>query len=108
MRSQIMTKRAVDKISAGLKDAIAYVEGPADRDAFRVHVPDEVDVRAIRRRFGLSQEAFARRFGFSLGAVRDWEQHRRTPEATARALLTVLEKEPEAVRRALGGAEARP
>jgi putative transcriptional regulator len=35
-----------------------------------------VDVAAIRAKLGLTQEAFAARFGFSKGAVRDWEQGR--------------------------------
>jgi putative transcriptional regulator len=59
------------------------------------------DVVAIRKRLGLTQDAFAARFGFSHGAVRDWEQQRRQPEASARVLLTVIDREPEAVRRAL-------
>jgi putative transcriptional regulator len=58
----------------------------------------------IRKRLNLTQEAFAARFGFSAGAVRDWEQGRRRPEASARILLTVIDKEPEAVERALAGA----
>lgn len=64
-------------------------------------VPPPVDVAAIRRRIGLSQDGFARRYGFSPGAVRDWEQHRRVPEAAARTLLIVLDRDPQAVDRAL-------
>ena len=50
---------------------------------------------------GLSQEAFARKYGFALSAVRDWEQGRRRPERSARILLKIVEREPEAVTRAL-------
>lgn len=67
-----------------------------------LHVPEAVDVKAIRDRMRLSQDAFAQRYGFSPGAVRDWEQRRRRPEASARVLLTVIDKAPEAVERALG------
>lgn len=74
-----MTKRAFDKIMAGLDSAHAYLDGAADKKAYRVHVPDAVDVKAIRTRLGLSQEAFARTYGFALSAVRDWEQGRRQP-----------------------------
>lgn len=70
----------------------------------RIRVPAEVDVKAIRRRMGLTQAAFAARFGFTLSAVREWEQWRRRPEASARVLLKVIEREPEAVERALAGA----
>ncbi len=90
-----------DTIIQGLKEAIAYEEGTADLTQFRVHVPKTVDVRAIRKRLSLTQTAFAQRFGFSAAAVRDWEQSRRRPEASARVLLTVIDREPEAVERAL-------
>jgi putative transcriptional regulator len=96
-----MTKRAFDKIAAGLQDAIAIQRGEVDPATYRVHVPSKVDVKAIRARLGISQAAFAHRFGFSAAAVRDWEQNRRQPEASARILLTVIDREPEAVERAL-------
>lgn len=59
------------------------------------------DVAAIRDRLGLTQEQFARTFGIPVGTLRDWEQRRKEPDAPARALLRVIEREPEAVRRAL-------
>ena len=98
-----MSKRAFDKIKAGLEEARAYLEGTADKSRYRVHVPRKVDVREIRTRLGLSQEAFAEAYGFALSAVRDWEQGRRKPERSARILLKIVEKEPEAVTRALAG-----
>ena len=96
-----MSKKAFDKIKAGLDSAKAYMDGTADKRLYRAHVPQKVDVRKIRTRLGLSQEAFAETYGFALSAVRDWEQGRRTPERSARILLKVVEKEPEAVTRAL-------
>lgn len=65
------------------------------------HVPADVDVRAIRQGLELSQSAFAARFGFTVDAVRNWEQGRRRPEGPARVLLKVIEREPQAVTRAL-------
>ena len=56
-----------------------------------------VDVRAIRQQFGLSQPDFAKRFGFSLATLREWEQGRRQPESAARVLLLVIAKHPEVV-----------
>jgi len=96
-----MSKRAFEKIKAGLESAKAYVEGTADKRRYRVHVPTEVNVKKIRRRLGLSQEAFAQKYGFALSAVRDWEQGRRKPERSARILLKIVALEPEAVTRAL-------
>ena len=96
-----MSKRAFDKIKAGLDGAKAYLDGTADKRKYRVHVPEKIDVRKIRTRLGLSQEVFAETYGFALSAVRDWEQGRRRPERSARILLKIVEKEPEAVTRAL-------
>ena len=59
------------------------------------------DARAIRKATGLSQPAFAWRYGFDVSAVRDWEQGRRTPDRAARVLLAIIKYEPKAVERAL-------
>jgi putative transcriptional regulator len=99
-----MTKVAFDKIKAGLGDAKAYLDGSANKRAYGVHVPARVNVKKIRTRLGLSQESFAQTYGFALSAVRDWEQGRRQPERSARILLRVVEREPEAVTRALARA----
>lgn len=90
---------AFDLVMAGLAEAVEIAEGKVK--PARVYAPEDIDVRAIRGRLGLSQVAFAARFGFSPATVRDWEQHRRRPEASARVLLKVIDHEPEAVERAL-------
>ena len=96
-----MTK-AGEKILKGAREALAYAKGEDD-NAVTLHVPDNVDVKAIRGAMKLSQTAFAARFGFSTHAVRNWEQGIRTPDVAARAYLLVIKNEPEAVERALGG-----
>jgi putative transcriptional regulator len=96
-----MNKRAFDKIMQGLDEARAYLDKSGDKRRYRVHVPRAVDVKKIRKQLGLSQETFAATYGFALSAVRDWEQGRRRPERSARILLKIVEKEPEAVTRAL-------
>ena len=58
-------------------------------------------VRAIRRALRLSQQEFAARFHIPLGALRDWEQGRKEPDAAARAYLTVIGRNPSAVAKAL-------
>jgi putative transcriptional regulator len=83
------------------RGAKAYLDGSANKHAFAIHVPARVNVKKIRTRLGLSQESFAQTYGFALSAVRDWEQGRRQPERSARILLKVVEKKPEAVTRAL-------
>lgn len=97
-----MSKRVFNKIMEGVEQARAYLEGTADKRRYRVHVPAKVNVKKIRTRLGLSQESFAATYGFAVSAVRDWEQGRRRPERSARILLKIVEKEPDAVTRALG------
>jgi putative transcriptional regulator len=86
-----------ERVMRGLEDAATYARGEADLTKYRVHVPASVDVAAIRAKLGFTQEAFAARFGFSKGAVRDWEQGRKVPEASARILLKVIDKRPDVV-----------
>jgi putative transcriptional regulator len=88
-----------ERVLAAAREAAAHAKGEAS--AVVVHAPDNVDVRAIRLRQKLSQAAFARRYGFTLDSVQNWEAGRRRPEGPARILLTVIDREPAAVRRAL-------
>jgi putative transcriptional regulator len=71
------------------------------RDWRRVVSPRFPDVRAIRKKLELSQAAFAKRFGFSLRTVQEWEQGRAIPDRPARILLRVIEESPKAVERAV-------
>jgi putative transcriptional regulator len=89
---------AGEKILRSVRSLRAAVQSHA---ALPVHVPAEIDVKAIRRKLGMTQAQFAASFGFGLDAVQNWEQGRRRPEGAARAFLKVIEREPEAVRRAL-------
>ena len=93
-----MTKIGEDLIQSG-KEALLIAKRKLAPG--RVVKADEIDVAAIRRRTGLSQVQFAARFGLSAATVRDWEQRRRRPDRTARTLLLVIEKNPDAVAQAL-------
>ena len=91
------------KIIRGLEQALAHAKGEAANVRERaVRIEDSVDVRSIRRKLLLTQQEFALQFGFSLAAVRHWEQGSRIPEMSARVLLTLIDKDPDYVRRALG------
>ena len=92
--------KAGSKLIKSASRALAYTRGEVS-DGFIAHVPDEVDVKLIRNRLGLTQPEFFLRFGFDVRAVQDWEQKRRQPERAARILLTVIAHEPEAINRAL-------
>lgn len=92
-------KNIADELIAAMTEAVAIARGEAE--PARLHVAPEVDVRAVRQRLGMSQTAFARRFRLSAASIRDWEQGRRRPDPAARVLLRVIEREHEAVERAL-------
>ncbi len=91
--------KAGESIFTGAGEAMAYARG--EREGFKVHIPVNIDVRAIRTRTGLSQMKFATRYGFSVDSLRNWEQGRRRPDPAARAYLMIIEREPAAVERAL-------
>ncbi len=95
--------KAGSRILRSVRRTRAYVRGET-AEGFVAHVPEAVDVKAIRTKMGLSQQAFALRVGFSPAAVRDWEQRRRQPEQAARTLLLVIAHDPEAVTKALAAA----
>ena len=85
---------------ASANQALAFVRGEPDHGCI-AHIPAEIDVKAIREKVDMSQSEFARTFGFSKRTLEHWEHGRRVPTGPARAFLTVIAREPEAVQRAL-------
>ena len=79
-----------------LNEALAHAkgEGPAI-----VHAP--VSPREVRKQAKLMQAQMAPLMGMSLSGYRKWEQGTRRVSGPAATLLRIIEKEPEAVRRAL-------
>ena len=58
-------------------------------------------VKVLRQRLEMTQAEFAEAFHLPITTLRDWEQHRSTPDAPARALLLAIERDPEIMRRLL-------
>jgi len=100
--------KAGERILRSARQVLAFAEGRADASRYRVHLPDDINVRVIRKKIGMTQDEFARHFGVSKRTVQDWEQGRRVPTGAARAFLTVILREPEAVRRALAPQKRKP
>ncbi len=94
-------KKAADRIMQGLREAAAHARGEKV-PGLKLTVPRSVDVGTVRRKTGLSQEAFSRRIGVSAGTLRNWEQGRRFPEGPARVLLAMLARNPRIVEETLG------
>lgn len=91
----------MNRIIATGQRGIGYTDGSVEQSLYAVHIPEQVDVRAIRVRLNMTQQQFAIQFGFSINTLRHWEQGRRIPEGPTRAYLLVIDREPEAVQKAL-------
>ena len=100
---------------AALTDEQVHAAALADPDAQPIPLGTEedlaklglhrvVNVKKLRERLGLTQEAFAATYRIPIGTLRDWEQRRKLPDAPARAYLTVIARNPEAVAGFLGAA----
>jgi putative transcriptional regulator len=94
--------RVAAGILAGLKEALAHARGEI-RLPTRTY-PAPVNVKAIRARSGLSQVQFAQRYGFNVRTLQQWEIGRTQPPGAVRAYLTVIDRNPTAVTRALNAA----
>jgi len=89
------------RIVDSMKEALSISRGEMPDDPYRIHIPSQVDVKAIRQNLGLSQSSFAARFGLSIHTLRNWEQGKRQPDPAARAYLKVIENAPDKVCEAL-------
>ncbi len=83
------------------RQILAHVKGETRLPVRRFVLPDEVDVKRIRSRTGMSQAEFARAFCINPRTLQEWEQGRRKPDATTRAYLAVIARNRKAVLDAL-------
>jgi putative transcriptional regulator len=101
-----MTRRTsgggfAEGLMEGLQEAVARKRGELPLEAVNVDPMPPARVRQIRKAVAKSTKEFERRFGIPAATMENWEQGRRKPDPTARALLTVIEREPRVVERAL-------
>jgi putative transcriptional regulator len=95
-----MKKQNFDRLVASVRQAGAIRRGELEPSRVTEFAP--IDVKAIRRRLGKSQSAFASMIGVSVSTLQNWEQGRRRPVGPACALLKIAATNPEAVSDALG------
>jgi putative transcriptional regulator len=88
-----------ESIIKGMEEALAFAKG--EKNGAVVHIPEEINVRRIRKKLKMSQSVFANYFGVNVRTIQDWEQGRRMPTGAAKNFLFVIDQEPDAVRRAL-------
>lgn len=90
-----------DLLIEAMGEAKAHARGELELTEHPVEIPEELDVRKIRSQTGLSQDDFAKRYGFSVSTLRKWEQGQRTPDRSARILLLMIGDIPKVVDRYL-------
>jgi putative transcriptional regulator len=90
------------KVKRAVREMRDYLDGKTE--GFRVTTYEVPDVKAIRAKLGLTQNAFAQRFNLSLATVRDWEHGRRVPDKAAQSLLKVIAHNPRMAARAIAAA----
>ena len=89
-------------IMQGLQEAILYKKGKLDKQhkldvRYYASPPKNVDVRQIRSGLGLTQQEFSSLSGYSVRTIQNWEQNTRSPKASDRIFLKLIEKHPENV-----------
>ena len=89
-----MTKSG-QELADALTEVLGDVTGRAPLKGRTVNVPDPVDVKAIRKSVGMSQQQFADTFGLKVATLRNWEQGRTKPEGPAKVLLTIIGRKPK-------------
>ncbi len=60
---------------------------------------EQVDIRSLRERLGMTQEEFALRYNSKLRALQNWEQGRR-PDALVQSYLRAISRNPKEVAKA--------
>lgn len=104
MTKKYMSDEDFQGILDGLAEVKEYQKTGVMPEGWRIHTPQSIELRRIRKNLAMTQKQFAETFGFSVRTIGEWEQGRRVPEASARILLKLIDKEPEMVLRTLRAA----
>ena len=94
-----MDKELFNQLLESVEEMNDIVSGK--KEASRKFEYPEPEVKLVREKTGLSQNRFALLIGVSKRTIENWEQGRRHPTGPARALLKILESNPEMAIQAL-------
>ena len=90
-----------NELMASVEQADNIIQGKVAPE--RITAFAEPEVKAIRAKTGLTQERFANVVGVSKRTLENWEQGRRHPTGPARALLKIVDADPEYALKTLHG-----
>ncbi len=91
------------RFAEALEELTQSIETGEPLEDVRVYKRPNVDVAALRKGYGMTQQQFADAFGITIGTLRNWEQGRRIPDGPAQRLLEIIEDRPEVAIEVLGG-----
>lgn len=95
-----------ESIKRGMEEAIAHSKG--EKTEVQLFIPEEVNVKRVREKTGLTQNQFASTFGISLGTLRHWERGDRKPQGPALVLLNAANNAPDELLHILTGKRNKP
>jgi putative transcriptional regulator len=97
----------VSKVGTDLVEAFEemakHLRGEIEAESYEVspEILTPARIKEIRRKVAASTKAFEAQFHISARTMESYEQGRRKPDAAMVALLRIIEKEPQAAKRAL-------
>lgn len=97
--SKQMSDERFQSLLESTKEAAAISRG--ETKPARVTILEEPHALQVRNKLGLSRSQFSKVIGVSVRTIENWEQGRREPTGAAKSLLTVADKDPQAVLKAL-------
>lgn len=99
-----------DDLVEAFEEMAAFLRGDAEVEIYQVveDVLTPARIQCIRRKVASSTKEFERSFHISARTMEAYEQGRRRPDTAMMTLLRVIDREPDAVRRALSSPAANP
>jgi putative transcriptional regulator len=91
-----MNDKQFNELLESVRDMGRHMRGEKV-DGIRIREIPDPDVKAIREQTGLSQTRFAYLIGVKPKTLQNWEQRRVRPTGPARALLKIVEANPQAL-----------
>ncbi len=95
-----MDKKLFSELESNLKNAVHIAKGRTSPKTIYV-MTTPAQIKAVRRKTGLSQAVFARAFNLSLDTVKGWEQGKRSPDTAASNYLRMIQADPEYVQKTI-------
>lgn len=105
-RRKVTNTNSGDELIQSMQEALAHARGEKSGSRVTRVEASPLEIKAIRKKVRLTQDAFAAALGVSVSGLRKWEQGQRQPSGAALTLLRIMDSEPEAVVRVIAAQRA--